>query len=82
MFTRKPRLQPAEFLITGAKRLLQHNRTIADIRDRQRQRHAGAVLGGETIDIVVSRITGHSNAVQVPDVAGFIGPATAPATGL
>jgi hypothetical protein len=25
MFTRKPRLQPAEFLIASAKRLLQHN---------------------------------------------------------
>jgi hypothetical protein len=30
MFTRKPRLQPAEFLITSAKRLLQHNRHKAD----------------------------------------------------
>jgi len=29
IFTRKPRLQPAEFLITGAKRLLQHNLPIA-----------------------------------------------------
>src|SRR6188768_4099066 len=27
IFTRKPRLRPAEFLITSAKRLLQHNRT-------------------------------------------------------
>ena len=32
MFTRKPRLQPAEFLITSAKRLLQHNRHIASFR--------------------------------------------------
>src|SRR6187200_2501733 len=32
IFTRKPRLQPAEFLITSAKRLLQHNRLIATIR--------------------------------------------------
>ena len=31
IFTRKPRLQPAEFLITGAKRLLQHNLPIAAI---------------------------------------------------
>src|SRR6187200_1558604 len=30
IFTRKPRLQPAEFLITSAKRLLQHNLPIAD----------------------------------------------------
>ena len=29
IFTRKPRLQPAEFLIIGAKRLLQHNRSLA-----------------------------------------------------
>jgi len=29
MFTRKPRLRPAEFLITSAKRLLQHNRHLA-----------------------------------------------------
>src|SRR6187399_1322750 len=32
IFTRKPRLQPAEFLIIGAKRLLQHNRHLATIR--------------------------------------------------
>ena len=32
IFTRNARLQPAEFLITSAKRLLQHNRTIADMR--------------------------------------------------
>ena len=32
IFTRKPRLQPAEFLITGAKRLLQHNLPTSDIR--------------------------------------------------
>ena len=31
IFTRKPRLQPAEFLITSAKRLLQHNLPGADI---------------------------------------------------
>src|SRR5678815_5362816 len=31
IFTRKPRLQPAEFLITSAKRLLQHNRPTTDI---------------------------------------------------
>src|ERR1019366_2227487 len=30
-FTRKPRLQPAEFVITSAKRLLQHNLPLADI---------------------------------------------------
>jgi hypothetical protein len=32
MFTRKPRLRPAEFLITSAKRLLQHNRHFASFR--------------------------------------------------
>src|SRR5476649_1218898 len=32
MFTRKPRLRPAEFLITSAKRLLQHNLPLADFR--------------------------------------------------
>jgi hypothetical protein len=31
IFARKPRLQPAEFLITSAKRLLQHNLPIGDI---------------------------------------------------
>jgi len=31
MFTRKPRLQPEEFVINSAKRLLQHNLPIADI---------------------------------------------------
>src|SRR5262249_51506298 len=31
IFTRKPRLRPLEFLILGAKRLLQHNLPIADI---------------------------------------------------
>ena len=31
IFTRKPRLQPAEFLITSAKRLLQHNLPKANI---------------------------------------------------
>src|SRR5580658_10008067 len=31
VFTRKTRPQPAEFLITRAKRLLQHNRPISDI---------------------------------------------------
>src|SRR5258708_500943 len=31
IFTRKPRLRPLEFLILGAKRLLQHNRSLADI---------------------------------------------------
>src|SRR6187399_3687054 len=31
IFTRKPRLQPAEFLITSAKRLLQHNLPGANI---------------------------------------------------
>src|SRR5215208_5398214 len=31
MFTRKPRLQPGKFLISSAKRLLQHNRPIADV---------------------------------------------------
>src|SRR5215510_8420827 len=30
IFTRKSRLQPGEFLITSAKRLLQHNLPIAD----------------------------------------------------
>jgi len=40
-----------------------------------------AVLGGETIEVVVSRTERHSNAVQVRDVANFIGPATASATG-
>jgi hypothetical protein len=30
IFTRNARLQPAEFLIIGAKRLLQHNRHKAD----------------------------------------------------
>jgi hypothetical protein len=29
MFARKPRLRPAQFLITSAKRLLQHNRHLA-----------------------------------------------------
>src|SRR5215510_11183123 len=33
--TRKSRLQPGEFLITSAKRLLQHNRHRADIPKRQ-----------------------------------------------
>ena len=32
IFTRKPRLQPAEFLITSAKRLLQHNLSVATTR--------------------------------------------------
>src|SRR6516225_7883489 len=32
IFTRKPRLRPLEFLILGAKRLLQHNRPTADMR--------------------------------------------------
>src|SRR5664279_5720485 len=40
-----------------------------------------AVLGREAIDIVVFEPTRHSDAVQVRDVAGFIGPATASATG-
>src|SRR5262249_61936284 len=31
IFTRKSRLQPGEFLITSAKRLLQHNRHKADL---------------------------------------------------
>src|SRR4051812_33692051 len=31
MFTRKPRLQPGKSLVSGAKRLLQHNRPVADI---------------------------------------------------
>jgi hypothetical protein len=31
IFTRKPRLRPLEFLILGAKRFLQHNRSLADI---------------------------------------------------
>ena len=31
IFTRKLRLRPLEILILGAKRLLQHNRGIADI---------------------------------------------------
>jgi hypothetical protein len=31
IFTRKTRLQPAEFLVTYAKRLLQHNQIEADI---------------------------------------------------
>src|SRR5262249_36805538 len=30
IFTRKPRLRPLEFLIIGAKRLLQHNLTATD----------------------------------------------------
>jgi hypothetical protein len=30
MFTRKPRMRPEEFAITGAKRLLQHNWHLAD----------------------------------------------------
>jgi hypothetical protein len=30
IFTRKPRLRPLEFLILGAKRLLQHNLPVAD----------------------------------------------------
>ena len=32
IFTRKPHLRPLEFLILGAKRLLQHNRSEADIQ--------------------------------------------------
>src|SRR6478609_3409756 len=32
IFTRKPRLQPTEFLIIGAKRLLQHNLPLSTIR--------------------------------------------------
>ena len=35
IFTRKPRQQPAEFLITSAKRLLQHNRPVANILHRR-----------------------------------------------
>src|SRR5262249_812017 len=31
IFTRKPRLRPLEFLILGAKRLLQHNRHQTDM---------------------------------------------------
>jgi hypothetical protein len=31
IFTRMSRLKPGEFLITSAKRLLQHNRSQADI---------------------------------------------------
>jgi hypothetical protein len=31
IFTRKSRLQPGEFLITSAKRLLQHNLPLTDI---------------------------------------------------
>ena len=31
MFTRKPRLQLEKFAINGAKRLLQHNRHLADL---------------------------------------------------
>ena len=31
IFTRKPRLRPLEFLILGAKRLLQHYRHSADV---------------------------------------------------
>ena len=42
IFTRKPRLQPAEFLITTAKRLLQHNRHLAD----KRSPPSLSVLGG------------------------------------
>jgi hypothetical protein len=34
IFTRKSRLQPGEFLITSAKRLLQHNRHRADLPKR------------------------------------------------
>jgi hypothetical protein len=32
IFTRKPHLRPLEFLILGAKRLLQHNPPKADVR--------------------------------------------------
>jgi hypothetical protein len=31
MFTRKPRLQPGKFLISSAKRLLQHNRPTPEV---------------------------------------------------
>ena len=46
MFTRKPRLQPAEFLITGAKRLLQHNLPIGDIAPPNRKNNEAANRGG------------------------------------
>jgi hypothetical protein len=34
IFTRKPRLQPAEFLITSAKRVLQHNPPTSEVSER------------------------------------------------
>jgi hypothetical protein len=34
IFTRKSRLRPLEFLILGAKRLLQHNPPKADVRSK------------------------------------------------
>jgi hypothetical protein len=37
IFTRKSRLQPLEFLITGAKRLLQHNRDISGRNNEHRE---------------------------------------------
>src|SRR6476620_7199527 len=37
IYTRKPRLQPAEFLITGAKRLLQHDQSDSDHNDAARR---------------------------------------------
>ena len=58
IFTRKPRLRPLEFLILGAKRLLQHNRalcglnrTSADAREVPTKQHrverqGRVVMGG------------------------------------
>lgn len=54
--------------------------TRPDIRDPQRKRHAGAFLGRETTDVVVFPGGWHLTAVQIRDLAGFIGPATASAT--
>jgi hypothetical protein len=44
IFTRKSRLQPGEFLITSAKRLLQHNRPKADIGQIEIPQRSIAVL--------------------------------------
>src|SRR5712691_6979212 len=46
IFTRKPRLQPAEFLNPSAKRLLQHNLPEADIREMTCVKQKGRLARG------------------------------------
>ena len=49
IFTRKPRLRPPEVLTLSGKRLLQHNRPVADLSRKRRIEGTISPLGGTVL---------------------------------